>query len=212
MKKILIVLMMICFMVIKVEAASSNATEGMDNFESLKSTYEKENANLTKYTVNGSEIITLYGMSDCNGSNCTVYYAGGKTTFEEVLKTIVTCSGGETNIMYQAAGSGKTGLYDVTKSQNGYSGKVYWSEEYQITCTSSSTGSNNVVIENVSNGGNEQNGGITDTPGTNVGTGDSTVENPETGVTTYFMVLGIIAVISYVGMIFIKKYNLFKNV
>ena len=43
-------------------------------------------------------------------------------------------------------------------------------------------------------------------------TNDGTVDNPQTGVNTYFVVLGIVAIISYSFMLLTKKFNLFKKI
>lgn len=40
----------------------------------------------------------------------------------------------------------------------------------------------------------------------------STVNNESTGINTYFVVLGLVGVISYIFMMCVKKYNLFKNI
>lgn len=40
----------------------------------------------------------------------------------------------------------------------------------------------------------------------------STVNNESTGINTYFVVLGLVGLISYLFMMCVKKYNLFKNI
>lgn len=190
----------ICLMVISlfilnlnVYAMATNALPGDDNYSELQSSYDK---GIVKTDVTNSSVVTIYGKSDCNGTSCTVSYAGGKTDYEDVLKQSINCINGEKSITAQVTGtSGKRQYAESNEAK--YNGIVYWSEEYHVTCTNNGT----VTLENVSNSG----------AGNNFNS-STTVENEQTGVNTYFIVLGTVAVMSYGIMLLVKKYNLFKNI
>ncbi len=197
-----------------VNAANSVAAEGDANFNELKSAYEQNKNN--KIPVSGSEIITLYGYSKCDGTKCVVDYMGVSSDFEEALRKTVQCTNGEKYINYQNSGPG--GAADYMEDNNKkYSGDAYWSVDYQVTCTTDSNngnnletdnGLNNVVNDNQNNNNNNQNNNDNNS---NYGS-SSTVDNEKTGVNTYFVVLGIVALISSIFMVCVKKFNLFKNI
>lgn len=223
-KIVLLVIVLVGFIGFRINVSAESGAG-----EEFKSYYDK---GIQKIEVSGSKIVTIYGKSECNGSTCPkVEYVGQYSNFEDVLKQSIVCTNGEKYIIYQEAGSGKTGLYDSTKSQNSFSGTMYWGEEYQVTCTSNSTGNAVVELEKPTtgnttdgnttggnNGGTGTSGDITggNTGGSSAGSastgGNGTVDNPQTGVSTYFVVLGLVAIISYAGMICIKRFNLFKNI
>ena len=114
-----------------------------DNYSTLKSGFDK---GITTTNVSTSEWITLYGKSTCNGTTCTIEYAGQYSKFEDVLKRSVVCSNGETNITYQSGSSGKRSEYDETNGAK-FNGTVYWNEQYYVTCTSTSTGNSTIILE-----------------------------------------------------------------
>lgn len=221
-------LMFIVSMRVNVYADGISGIEGSDNYTTLKKEYDK--GVITQTVSNSSTIITLYGKSDCDGSSCEVTYAASKNSnFKDALVKSVTCSNGEKNIVYQEGASGKNKQYNENNPNN-YDGVVYWSEDYGVTCTSESTGGSTLSIGNSSSSTNTSNGSSsssssgsssneTQNSSTNT-TGSSgnyssttTVNNENTGVNTYFMVLGLVAFISYIFMIIVKKYNLFsKNI
>lgn len=223
----ILLLILSSFMFINTAKAESG------NGDEYKSYYDK---GIQSVTIRTPQWVTLYGKSICNGRTCQVEYAGQTSNFEEVLKKSVVCANGEQYITYQVGGSGKTGTYDSTQSENGFSGTMYWAEEYYVTCTSSNTG-NNVLKPEVNNGGATNNGssntgnsnegssnsgsinngssnnGTSNGGSSNSGsTNDGTVQNPETGVNTYFIILGVVALVSYACTMFVKKLNLFKNI
>lgn len=221
-KVMLLIIVLIGFIGFRINV---NAEAGSG--DEFKSYFDK---GIQKIEVSGSKMVTIYGKSVCNGSTCKVEYVGQYSNFEDVLKHSVVCTNGEKHIIYQAGSSGKTGLYDATNSQEGFNGTIYWGEEYQVTCTTKSTGDDVVELEKPTSGntggtstGGDTTGGSTGgstTGGTSTGGstgsdstgGNGTVDNPQTGVNTYFVVLGLVAIISYVGMVCIKRFNLFKNI
>lgn len=230
-KVLYLCLFLICFISFKLGVSADEVGSG----EKFKSYYDK---GIVEINVSGAQLVTIYGKSVCNGNTCTVEYAGQYSNFEDVLKHSVVCANGEKNILYQPGSSGKTNFYDSNNSSEGFSGTMYWSEQYHVTCTSANSG---VTLEdtptdtkNESNTGNTGNTGNVPENSDNTGTtgtttnnsntentdstdeddynSSSTVENPEQGVNTYFIVLGLVAILSYTVMVFIKKFNLFKNV
>ena len=236
MKKVLSLLITIisCLgLVINVSADTliTNATSSEDpNYNTLKSGFDK---GIQTTNISTSEWVTLYGKSTCNGSTCTLEYAGQYSNFEDVLKRSVVCTNGETNITYQSGSSGKTQYAESNEAK--FNGTVYWNEQYYVTCTKTSDGNSTIILENENNNNNnnsnndnnlnnDSNNDNTNNNNNNNGTSNedntnndeynsaTTVDPSETGVTTYFVVLSIVAIISYVVMMFIKKYNLFKSV
>lgn len=232
---VLIVISM--FMInINVYAANAGSAAGTTLYNELKSNYDKNKSSLSKTSINNSGMVTLYGYSSCNGSSCSINYMGISSKVEEALAKAVTCSNGEKYINYQNTGTGgATDFMEDNKAE--LNGDAYWSVDYQVTCTTTNTGSSNVELTNTSNSGtnsgnnttnngsnsstnsgsNTTNNGSnstassTNTTNTNYNT-SSTTNNENTGVNTYFVVLGLVAIISYVFMLCVKKYNLFKNI
>lgn len=219
----IILLIVSMFMInINVYAANAGSSEaGTTLYNELKSNYDKNKSSLSKTSINGSGMVTLYGYSSCNGSSCSINYMGISSKVEEALAKAVTCSNGEKYINYQNTGTGgATDFMEDNKAE--LNGDAYWSVDYQVTCTTTNTGSSNVELSNTSNsstnsGSNTTNNGSnstassTTTTNTNYNT-SSTTNNENTGVNTYFVVLGLVAIISYVFMLCVKKYNLFKNI
>lgn len=203
------------------EKKSSFSTQ----YDSLKTQYDGGGK---KYTLTKETLIEIYGRTDSSGN---ITYAGNKSNLNSAIANVVTCSGGENYLKYTQYGYGskdcKTG--------------GYWKDVYSVTCTSNSTSTDNsTVIDkstgNVVSGGNNSSGsGSSSTgsgssttgsgSGTSSGSGtgsssssgsgynsSSTVNNESTGINTYFVVLGLVGVISYIFMMCVKKYNLFKNI
>lgn len=209
-KLILLSFMLLSFMLLKVDvyAEATYATSSDSNFSTLKAQYDK---GIQSNEIANSQMITLYGKSVCSGTSCSVTYAGGLTSFEDAIAKSVSCSNGQKYVIYQNGGTGKTDFSSDNKA--GLSGTAYWSEEYQITCTTESTGNYTVTLEDSSSG--SSNVSNTDNGSTNTEnsySSSTTVENPQQGVNTYFIVLGIAAIVSYGIMLFVKKFNLFKNI
>lgn len=217
-KYLMLCLMFLCFIGIRLnvfaDEAATYATSSDNNYSEMQSMYNKY-ANGGKISVNGEQIVTIYGKSDCSGTSCTYNYAGLNTgqDFKAALSKTVTCSNGVNKISYSSINaSAKNDFLEDNKANA--SGIVYWSEQYQVTCNAN--GIIEVEKEQVEpdNGGNA---GATDVDqGGNTSGGEfntSTPEdNPDTGVSTYFVVLGMVSIVSYVCMIFVKKYNLFKKI
>ena len=195
MKKILILgVIMISLVAVRlnVNAAATNADPGDENYSTLQSSYTN---GITTTTVNGNDWVTVYGKAVCNGTTCSISYTNS-LNLEKVLSKSVKCSNGEKYITYTLGSTGNSPYVEEGEKINGTG---YFSEEYYVTCTSDN-GNGSVQLENqVSNN-------------TNVGTNDGTVDNPQTGVNTYFVVLGIVAIISYGFMVLTKKFNLFKKI
>lgn len=204
-----------------VNAASEGADSVNDDktvFDRLKSEYQKNSSALTTFTVTNTEIITLNGYSKCNGSSCTVQYMGISSDFKDALARVVKCSNGENYINYQIAGPGG-GVDYMEDNKAKLNGEAYWTSEYSVTCTSSSTGATAVQLSSDSKTSSSSNSSSSSTTTASSTTTTSsgyssatTTDNQKTGVSTYFMVLGFVAVISYIFMICVKKYNLFKNI
>ena len=226
-KKIINIILIIIsmFMInINVYAANTGTGEaGTTLYNELKSNYDKNKSSLSKTSINGSGMVTLYGYSSCNGSSCSINYMGVSSKVEEALAKAVTCSNEEKYINYQNTGTGgATDFMEDNKAK--LNGDAYWSVDYQVTCTTSNTGSSNVELSNTSNSGNNSSSDNTDngsngtassttttTSSSNYNT-STTTNNENTGVNTYFIVLGLVAIISYIFMLCVKKYNLFKNI
>ena len=219
-----IVLIVISIFMININVYAANAgssAAGTTLYNELKSNYDKNKSSLSKTSINNSGMVTLYGYSSCNGSSCSINYMGISSKVEEALAKAVTCSNGEKYINYQNTGTGgATDFMEDNKAK--LNGDAYWSVDYQVTCTTTNTGTSNVELSNTSNSGtnsssNTTNNGSnstassTTTTNTNYNT-SSTTNNENTGVNTYFVVLGLVAIISYVFMLCVKKYNLFKNI
>lgn len=206
----------LCFIGIKDVGAASSAYPGQSLYESLKSSYNSFKDNLPNVTASSStsKTVTLYGRSICSTSNssCDYNYAGYSVNDDQkdVLNDIVTCANGEKYIIYQFMGSGKEDYMDDNKA--GYDSgtsenAVYWSEDYSVQCSNNNTTSSGEVIENTntSNQGNSSTGG-------NDYNSSTTVPPEATGVETYYIILGIVGILTYGLMTIVKKYNLFKKI
>lgn len=203
-KKIFLVTLFVISIIsikLNVNAANTYATSSSDaDYNTLKSSYD---TGITKTSISSSDTVTLYGTSNCNGSSCTYNYVGNNSSFETVLSKSVICTNGEKYISYQSTGEG--GKKDfMTDNKAGHTGVVYWSEDYYVTCVSNNSGSTTVTLANTTVGESSNTN--------NNYNSSSTVKNEQTGVNTYFVILGLVAVISYVFMIFVKKFNLFKKI
>ena len=195
MKKILILgVIMISLVAVRlnVNAAATNADPGDENYSTLQSNYTN---GITTTTVNGNDWVTVYGKAVCNGTTCNISYANS-LNLEKVLSKTVKCSNGEKYINYTLGSTGNSPYVEEGEKINGTG---YFSEEYYVTCTSDNGNGAIQVEQEVSSN-------------TNVDTNDGTVDNPQTGVNTYFVVLGIVAIISYSFMLLTKKFNLFKKI
>ena len=195
MKKILIlgvIMMSLVAVRLNVNAAATNADPGDENYSTLQSNYTN---GITTTTVNGNDWVTVYGKAVCNGTTCNISYANS-LNLEKVLSKSVKCSNGEKYITYTLGSTGNSPYVEEGEKINGTG---YFSEEYYVTCTSDNGNGAIQVEQEVSNN-------------TNVDTNDGTVDNPQTGVNTYFVVLGIVAIISYSFMLLTKKFNLFKKI
>jgi len=208
--------LIVCFITIFgfcccVDAARiQSGIEGVDDVSQLKSGYESGLKSITISSPN--QAIEVYGKSVCSATskNCTSQYQGLQPGegVEEFLKKAIQCSGGETNINYQFNGSGGNdykGSYSGTEDVT-----AYWTDVYYITCVTTSAGENNVSL---GDSGNEGSVGNTNTQTTTKPYNSSTTEqSPDTGVETYYIVLILIAAVSYGFMLLVKKYNLFKSI
>ena len=208
-----------------IEDSQASNSSFASTYNDLKSNYENGGK---KETISGSGLIDIFGRTDSSGNKT---YAGGKIDVNSIISNLVTCSGGEKYIKISIVGI----------ASKGCSNSSYWSDQYSVTCTNNSTSTDNsTVIDkstgNVVSGGNNSSGsGSSSTgsgssttgsgSGTNSGSGtgsssssgsgynsSSTVNNESTGINTYFVVLGLVGVISYIFMMCVKKYNLFKNI
>jgi len=199
MKKIMLFIVMFLMITINVNAANKVVKPEDNEFSSFRSQYQN---GIQKSTINGSGTITLYGYSSCQTGSCTFKYANTSQDFKEVLKQAVTCSNGEKYIIYQTTG-GADG-YKASNSEN-YVGEVYWSEDFSITCTNTATSStvtlNNTNVQPTTQPSNID--GITSA---------GTTTNENQGVETYYIILGIVGIVTYLLTIVIKKQNLFKKV
>ena len=200
----------------------SNAST--ENYKTLKNKYADGGE---KYTIIGQKLINIYGRTSSGNET----YPDEVTDVNKAIANVVTCSGGENYIKYSKKGYGS-----IDCKSGGY-----WVDEYYISCTSNATSSDGSTVvktntgEVVSGGNNSSGSGSSSTgsgssttgsgSGTSSGSGtgsssssgsgynsSSTVNNESTGINTYFVVLGLVGVISYIFMMCVKKYNLFKNI
>lgn len=219
MKKILnIAIITICMFGFGVNVFAAGTcidNEQQSGYSQIKSNYEA-GISQSKITYPDKQDITLYGKS-VSGKKT---YANGSEDVNSALSEAVTCSNGENYIKYRQTASGKRDC------SNGY-----WSEDYNVVCTSNSTSSDGSTVVDkstgkVTSGGTTSSGSSSSNgSGTSTGSGtgsssssgsgynsSSTVNNESTGVNTYFIVLGLVGAISYTFMLCVKKYNLFKNI
>ena len=211
---LLLVLISLCFIRLNVFADASNAVPGAPNYNDLKGLYDEYNSGNKFYNISSSDIITLYGKSVCSGTSCTYSYAGiSSKNYEDALKKFVKCTNGEANINYSVGGSGKEDF--VSDNTQNVDGTVYWGEEYQVTCTTENSGLE--INNNVSSNSTTTKQPTTTTRVGNVSSNNeydssNTTDNPEQGVETYYIILGIIAFLSYIITVLVKKQNKFKNI
>jgi len=198
MKKILILSVIMMSLVaarLNVNAAATNADPGDENYSTLQSNYTN---GITTTTVNGNDWVTVYGKAVCNGTSCSISYANS-LNLEKVLSKSVKCSNGEKYITYTLGSTGNSPYVEEGEKINGTG---YFSEEYYVTCLASEE-AGAVQLENqVSNNTNA---------GNDYNSADQG-EQEELGVNTYFVVLGIVAIISYSFILLTKKFNLFKKI
>lgn len=180
-------------------------------WDSLEANYKK---GIINETISGTKYVLIYGKSTCSNGTCTISYANSSSyTNKDVLARSIKCQNGEKYISYQQRGSAK-----ITNETS----NAYWSEEYQVVCSSEGKGTYVELVDNDNSSGNNNNNGSnggTTTNSSNNGSSNgsnynssSTVNQEQTGVTTYFVVLGLVALISGIFMMCVKKYNLFKNI
>lgn len=224
-KILIITILLVVFVGVKLNVFAATYQEC--NSDSSSCTFKAEYEKAFSKEVTSSDTVTVYARSVCSSGSCTYRYQGQYSDVGDVLKKGIKCTNGESYINYKLSSSGGASF----KGTSTYEGTVYWNEDYVVTCTTNSTStsdSKNVALKESSSSGNtsgntssDSSSGTSDTStGTSTGTstsGDSyqssdTVDNEETGVNTYFIVLGIVAIISYGFMLVVKKYNLFKKI
>ena len=188
--------------------AGASAYENMFNAGPSKITLQS--------LINGN-VVKVYGKSECSveTKQCTYAYFSLGTSVESYFEQYISCSGGETKIEYQHIGSPDVlkvykGLADYNETSNEV---VYWQEDYSVSCLSDSdsvtNGYTDITLNGSSSSGSDSSGGNVsgDYPSS-----DGTVDGGETGVITYYIVLGIIAIGAYGLLLVSKKYNLFKKI
>lgn len=227
--KYLVVVIMFCLVQINVFAATdspsgtTSATETQRDassdykkiWDNLESNYKK---GIISETISGTKYVLIYGKSTCSNGTCSISYANSSSyTNKDVLSRSIKCQNGEKYISYQQSGSAK-----ITNETS----DAYWSEEYQVVCSSEGKGTYVELVDNNNDGNNNSSGSTTTTTTKSSNSGSSsdsndngsnynsssTVNQEQTGVTTYFIVLGLVALVSSVFMLCVKKYNLFKNI
>ena len=206
MKKIVFLVIMLFMFSISVDAGSrkichSTTSDGFcDSSDSLNNEFfqfqTEYNKGIQTNSISSSGKIVIYGYSKCNNGNCSYSYVGNTTDYKEVLKKSVKCNNGEKYITFQVSSYAPKDTAD-----DNYTGDMYWNEDYDIVCTNNSS-SSTVELSNA-NSGSSSNGGYNSSTST---------ENPEQGVETYYIILGLAAIITYVISIVIKKQNLFKKI
>jgi len=198
------------------ELARASVSSEADLYNSLKAKYDE---GLPSYSVNSSDLIVVYGYSECTASSgtCTFNYQGNVgDNIETLLAKSVFCSNSESYLRYSTPTS-PIADYRVKYSES-VNDTMYWSEVYTVACVTDNSGENIVDLNNSGNIDNN-NDNISGDGGDAIiddGNSDynssSTEESPETGVETYYIILGLIAIISYGFMVVAKKYNLFKKI
>lgn len=210
-----IIVLLVAFIGISLSVSAATYQECNSDSDSsctFKALYEKSFSE----EITTSKDVTVYARSTCSNGTCKYTYQGQYSDVGDVLSRGIKCKNGESHINYTLTSSGGASF----KGTSTYEGTVYWSEDYRITCTNDSSASSegkNVLLKETSSSGGSTSGSSssgstgTSTSGDNYQTSD-TVDNEELGVNTYFIVLGIVAIISYGFMIVVKKYNLFKKI
>lgn len=224
MKKILLYIIIIglIMMPLIAQADNSAAVEGSDNYNEFKEAYETNQ----KITLDSSGDVTIYGKAVCtkDPKSCSVTYQGDNSKYEDSLASSVVCSNGAAYIRYQDRGSGGVS-YNATNDAD-YEGTVYFTNTYYVTCTNISYGSSTVPLaEEKTEPTTSPSTGDSSTSNPSGSTGSSsgttsgsdyqsstTEKSPQTGITTYYIILAIVAIISYSIMLIVKKFNLFKKI
>jgi len=214
----IIIVFLISFMIIglKVNAAGVFIPGQEPDYTEYKNKY---NAGISKISINSTGDVTIYGKSTCDGTSCKNEYVKGIDNYEKVLQQAVTCTNGEKYITAKEDGTGRANplIYSDSANTKILNGIAYWSEDYTVTCVKNSTDAEKVItITPAPSTGNTSNNGTSNSGTSNGGSSDydssTTVDSSQTGVSTYFIVLGVIAILSYGLMYTVKKYNLFKNI
>ena len=211
---------------VNAEEIAQAAVKGVQSdelFNSLKDEYD--NGIVEMPISQENQEVIVYGHSICSAdSGCDYTYQGVESSeVEELLASAVSCSDGSTSINYSLRAS-TAAAYKSSSYE--YDHEVYWSEIYTVTCTSDGTldigdsGSDGSVDDDdsddyVEQGGSSGSGSGSSGSGSGSGSGyeSSTAEdNVDTGVETYYIILIVVAIVSYAIMKVVKKYNLFKNI
>ena len=205
MKKIMLFVIMLSMLIFaqNVSAANAAARENEDGYSSLLAEYNK---GIQTINVSGHQIITLYGYSECSSSGCDYTYSKTSSDFKEVLKKAIKCTNGEKYIIPQYMDN--TEMYyksGIDSSEQRITGRVAWSEDFDIACTNTPTSG----ALQVNNPNNQQTTQPSNIDGI---TSAGTTTNEDQGVETYYIILGIVGIITYFLTILVKKQNLFKKV
>ena len=186
---------------------SCDSSDSLNNeFFQFKSEYDK---GIQTNSISSKGSIVIYGYSKCNNGSCTYSYVGGHSDYKEVLKKSVKCTGGEKYINFQQVSQVKKDQAD-----DNYTGEMYWNEDYEITCTNTSS-SNTVELSNSVNTGSSNNSNNINSGGSNNSSNEydsaDTTDPSNTGVETYYIILAVVGIITYAISVIIKKQNLFKK-
>jgi hypothetical protein len=201
MKKIfLIILIALTTSTLSVNADNNAAKKGESGYDSLIAQYNK---GIQQINVNGHGIITLYGYSNCNSSSCDYRYSNASQDFKEVLKSSIKCTNGEKYIIPQYNDNPEIWY----KSGNNFTGEAAWSEDFDITCTNTSTSSTVTLNNSTSQPTTQASNGSGD-----YGSSGGTTSIEDQSVETYYIIIGIVGINTYLLTIVVKKQNLFKKV
>lgn len=205
MKKYFIFCLLMLFpFVVKAEDCSeiSNKAycQGSSCLTSLQSEYNTWN------TTGNTGTTCIKVIAKYDGTNRT--YLSGKNP-EENYK----CSNGKSVVAERIASA-----LPLEESASECSSEVcYVPEIWKMECGNSSNISNNNNSSNVSNGSNSNlesnNSSVSDDVSTNdKGQITGTTDASETGVFSYFIVLFLMVIVSYIVLIISKKKNIFKSI
>lgn len=187
--------------------ASGIGKPGDDNYAVFQQEFEDGPKNITISSPSG-EIVQVYGRSECDPSTnkCTYAYYTYGIEVDTYFRNHIKCSGGQTKIGYKEeqvasdAAPYKGDYKDTEPLEEKLT--VYWEEEYTLVCLDNEDVNddyNQVILGNTSSENNYPSSG-------------GSVENEQTGIATYYVVLIVIALASYGVMLISKKFNLFKNI
>lgn len=209
-KKIYLMMFALIAMFVFTDVAFADSTsQVVREGDALYTTFASEYENYPSITIKeDAQEVLVYGYSKCTTTDgCTYSYQGTKNDdIEELLIDSISCENESKSINYGLKVSNANDFKRTSyKSENV---EVYWSEVYTVTCTSDGA----VQIEDSSDVGETPDDSSTGTGTKDDYSSSSSVDSVDTGVETYYIVLIIIAIISYVIMRIVKKYNLFKNV